>query len=214
MILQLKLSFVLITYSSDLRPQHFFDKSISSKFIQKDYIVHVVKEHRTNEVTFFYNSGHQRFAFTESVKNSSFIEVEKSYVKICKDYKMTYCKTYNRTKITEKKSFIPERMKVGVEFDDEDSDFLLGIVEKKKKTFIERYIDLLADGLHTKLRATIIIQKADIAIHSGNIRKTYLTYSSSVTHIPTTFAIRAARPLDKALVLVKPFDVMVMFQKC
>ncbi|XP_067138143.1 uncharacterized protein [Centruroides vittatus] len=60
-----------------------------------------------------------------------------------------------------------------------------------------------------KLEITAYIYEADIAIIDINIRKSFVSYSSSVTHIPTPFAIRAARPLDKAFILVKPFDVMI-----
>ncbi|XP_067140061.1 ionotropic receptor 21a-like, partial [Centruroides vittatus] len=76
------------------------------------------------------------------------------------------------------------------------------------KSFIRRYIDLLADSLNFKLEISTFTNEADIGIWGYNIKETYLSYSSSIRHIPTTFAIRAARPLDKAFILVKPFDVM------
>ncbi|XP_067130284.1 glutamate receptor ionotropic, delta-1-like, partial [Centruroides vittatus] len=80
--------------------------------------------------------------------------------------------------------------------------------DKKKETFISRYIDLLAQGLHSKLEFSNSM-RAEIAIYDYNIRRSYLSYSSSIRHISTAFAIRAARPLDKAFILVKPFDIMV-----
>ncbi|XP_023240738.1 uncharacterized protein LOC111639170 [Centruroides sculpturatus] len=112
---------------------------------------------------------------------------------------MTSCNMYNRTKIIEKKSLIPDKIKVGLHF----ANFY------NKKLFIRRYIDLLADGLHSKLEITAYIHEADIGIWDINIRKSFVSYSSSVNNILTLFAIRAARPLDKAFILVKPFDVMI-----
>ncbi|XP_023241944.1 uncharacterized protein LOC111640177 [Centruroides sculpturatus] len=203
MILQLELSFVLITYSADFQTKRCFNKSIPSKFIQKEYVVHVVKEDTffKCEMTFFYKSGNRQFPFTEEIMISTFIEVEKSYAKICKNHYMNSCKMYNRTKtITEKKSLIPKKMTVVVHLE----DWL-----KQKKSFVMRYIYLLTDVLHTKCMDTLFLHQADIAINRYLIRKTYVTYSSSVTHIPTTFAIRAARPLEKTLILTKPFDIMI-----
>ncbi|XP_067130133.1 uncharacterized protein [Centruroides vittatus] len=82
------------------------------------------------------------------------------------------------------------------------------------KLFFRRYLDLLADGLHSKfnsfgLKTISDVREADIAIIDYNLRETYVSYSSWICHIPTKFAIRAARRLDKTFILEKPFDVMI-----
>ncbi|XP_067130135.1 ionotropic receptor 21a-like [Centruroides vittatus] len=69
--------------------------------------------------------------------------------------------------------------------------------------------DVRGFGFEFRLDFTLVAEEADIAIHGGNIRKIYRSYTSSVTHISTTFAIPAARSLDKAVSLVKPFDLMI-----
>ncbi|XP_067131002.1 ionotropic receptor 93a-like, partial [Centruroides vittatus] len=79
----------------------------------------------------------------------------------------------------------------------------------ESETFVQRYIDLLADGFHFKLEITEYIEDADIAIWSDNIMEFYMSYSSPISDVSTTFAIHAARPLDKTLILAKPFDVMI-----
>ncbi|XP_023233648.1 zinc finger protein 813-like [Centruroides sculpturatus] len=131
-------------------------KSVSSKLIQEEHILHVVEEEFVYQpqVTFFYNSDDRRFAFTEEC-----------------------------------------------------------FINKEISTYIRRYFHLLADGLHSKLGNSISLSDADIAVSVENIRETYLSYSSSIKHSPTTFAIRAALPIDKAFILVKPFDVMVLKDK-
>ncbi|XP_023213309.1 glutamate receptor ionotropic, delta-1-like, partial [Centruroides sculpturatus] len=118
----------------------------------------------------------------------------------CKDYNMTSCNMYNKTKIIKKKLLIPDEIEVRTGFENNR--------DKDKRSSIQRYIDLLADGLHSKLTFEFYGHKGELAIIVENIRETYISYSS-ISYIPTTFAIRAARPLDKAFILVKPFDVMI-----
>ncbi|XP_067128203.1 uncharacterized protein, partial [Centruroides vittatus] len=176
-------------------------ETIPREFIQKEYIVHVVKERiiYRNEVTLFYDSGDRHFAFTEVVENSSFIKVEKNTVNICSNYEITSCKVYNRTEITEYERLKPQQMTFGVEVED----------IFREKTFVKEYIKLLHESLYITFKKTPWLEKSEIAIIGGPIRKSYMSYSSSIIDTSTTFTISAAKPLSKAVSLIKPFDKMV-----
>ncbi|XP_023213492.1 uncharacterized protein LOC111616293 isoform X2 [Centruroides sculpturatus] len=79
----------------------------------------------------------------------------------------------------------------------------------REKTFVKEYVKLLHDFLYITFIQTPFLEQSDIAIIGGPIRKSYMSYSSFIIDTSTTFTISAAKPLSKAVSLIKPFNKMV-----
>ncbi|XP_067130975.1 glutamate receptor ionotropic, delta-1-like [Centruroides vittatus] len=78
-------------------------------------------------------------------------------------------------------------------------------IDKDRKPFSLQYLDLLSDCLGISIETNRIYRGTDLALTTKIILKDYMAYTPPVFDTSTYYVIRAARPLDKAISLVKPF---------
>ncbi|XP_023238161.1 uncharacterized protein LOC111636992 isoform X2 [Centruroides sculpturatus] len=202
MLLHLKLLSVVILYGN------FKDEAweLSSKFIQKNYIVEFHYNwfiYNKILLRFMYENNNQSFVLGGEIRNSTFVLIEKTYFKICNDSDMTSCSMYYTSSDYKIEKLKGKEVKI----------FKMPDAYKNinNKAQLDEYVNLLCQCLKIRYIQVYNLDNADISIVPtiAMFWEHYVSYSSPVFDISTYFVIRAARPIDKFISLIKPFSINI-----
>ncbi|XP_023234995.1 uncharacterized protein LOC111634457 [Centruroides sculpturatus] len=196
-ILHLKLMYVLVTFKHGAERHH---SDVPITFWQHGFPVKVYSEQNIEfmEISFMYRCGNRTTGFTEYIQPTTRVLANDQLIKICKGDTGT-CKRYGKRRKQKLQGLKGKEVVVSYS---SERHFQ---IDKFRKAFSRQYLDLLSDCLQMSVDVKLDERSTDLALITDIILKDYMVYTPPIFDTSTYYAIRAARPLDKAVSLVKPF---------